>query len=682
MNISLQAISASLLLIALTQGANAQITAPEFLHCDSSILSLCTDDPGVSLPLSNQVYTGEENPLSTSCSVHLTQSESVNVSCGSEVQYEVQLFLFDAGAPVTLQSSTSAIVDTNGNAHLFFDSSMSPDSILRYNGIPYTSGCGSYHRMRWTVVDSCDQVSVCDRLIDLYDCYRDSLDVTQFNILHFPGCNPLRRLYLEDYVIALDDCAQFEDYQFSFYEDIHVPDSLIDACEFGFGVSIPFDLWIADSGLDNDCNGTIEWAERKKVRRLLEIAFTEDGCVHCPFPTASLSGVVKSTNSVGIKNAIVTANSLDTYLFNTDEGGLYHFPEVTIGLEVTVSVEKEDNFRNGISTIDLVLILRHVLGYKLITDPFKLHAADANLSGHVSTLDLIILRKLLLGKINTLPWSESWRFFPEDYIFPIYPPMSGEGYTFTMKNDTADINFIGVKVGDINNTAQSLASLIETRAALKPQVEIWLPLISVERNESLQIPVYINSIDKILGMQFSLMAQDLEFTSITSGQLEVNEDDFYSNKGQLRVSWFDSKPNSINASEPLFFIQAISKVQGKLSNLIEMDSKELSPEIYSGSEEIFTLGLQFHSNEIVSSTSSPNPWKNEVSLQFNLQVSSPYTIVISDVNGRTVYHNQLNGDKGANEIHLRDKDIAGNGLFFYSIESASEKITGKMVKAN
>jgi hypothetical protein len=51
----------------------------------------------------------------------------------------------------------------------------------------------------------------------------------------------------------------------------------------------------------------------------------------------------------------------------------------------------------GVSTFDLVLITRHILGETLLDSPYKLIAADVDNSGYISVSDLIQLRELILS---------------------------------------------------------------------------------------------------------------------------------------------------------------------------------------------------------------------------------------------------------------------------------------------
>ncbi len=99
----------------------------------------------------------------------------------------------------------------------------------------------------------------------------------------------------------------------------------------------------------------------------------------------------------------------------------------------TVTAVKDGASLDGISTYDLVLISRHILGLEALT-PWKVLAADINCNGSVTAFDIVTARKLILGIDTSLPCNK-WRFVAEPVI--------------NTANGTC-LNFRGVKIGEIN----------------------------------------------------------------------------------------------------------------------------------------------------------------------------------------------------------------------------------------
>ncbi|MEL7221850.1 MAG: hypothetical protein AAGJ93_11055, partial [Bacteroidota bacterium] len=174
-------------------------------------------------------------------------------------------------------------------------------------------------------------------------------------------------------------------------------------------------------------------------------------------PGASLAGIIQTPEGTGVPavNVAVSGNIQQTAMTNLD--GEYNLQNLSIDADLSIIPYLNNDPLNGVTTFDLVLIAKHILGVQPLDNPYKMIAADANGSGSVSTLDMIIIRKLILTLQETFTNSESWRFVPEDYVFPNPPnPWQEEFPEFININNLTgeeSINFKAIKVGDVNDSA-------------------------------------------------------------------------------------------------------------------------------------------------------------------------------------------------------------------------------------
>ncbi|MBN8679547.1 MAG: hypothetical protein J0M29_15060 [Chitinophagales bacterium] len=114
---------------------------------------------------------------------------------------------------------------------------------------------------------------------------------------------------------------------------------------------------------------------------------------------------------------------------------------------------------NGVTTYDLALISKHILGLESLDDPLKIIAADVNQDGKVTTFDVVVLRKLILGITSELPNGKSWRFIPANHVFlnpldPFSSPVPEKiiiSHSFPVSCGTYE--FKGIKIGDVNFSA-------------------------------------------------------------------------------------------------------------------------------------------------------------------------------------------------------------------------------------
>ncbi len=121
--------------------------------------------------------------------------------------------------------------------------------------------------------------------------------------------------------------------------------------------------------------------------------------------------------------------------------------------EVTILPENDNNYLNGVSSYDLVLIQKHIDGVNLFDSPYQWIAADANSDHVIDTLDILECKKLILGIYQELPANTSWRFVDKSYVFPSPDPLSApfpESITVNTSNlPPLNPEFIGVKICDV-----------------------------------------------------------------------------------------------------------------------------------------------------------------------------------------------------------------------------------------
>lgn len=121
----------------------------------------------------------------------------------------------------------------------------------------------------------------------------------------------------------------------------------------------------------------------------------------------------------------------------------------------TISVNRTGDDLNGVSTLDLVLIQRHILGVDDLGENCKLLSADANNDSKISAIDLVEIRKLILGIYNELPSAPSWKFFNSKRLDSGSIPTDDNDLKFAKSEfPLSDLSIVGLKIGDVNNSAR------------------------------------------------------------------------------------------------------------------------------------------------------------------------------------------------------------------------------------
>lgn len=665
---------------------NTAFSQIQFLDCTSEPSSLCVENEGVRLPANNKFILGEEDPNATSCSVHLSQKARVEAQCGSSIQYHVELITTE-GSTHVLKPLTEISLDSALEAELTFDTELSPDQLIRSNGVSYTTGCNQYHTVRWIVTDSCNNTITCERLIRLYDCFQPVHSIIDYpQTITFPTGQSY--LVVSDFILDVkDDCSKDEEFRYSFSPESYTPDSLFTICDFpNWAVEHLQDIWIGDKGEDINCDGTIEWNERNIKQEQLILVIIDPGFVDCIFDsTVTISGKITTENNIEISNTHVSLLSdlgiYPTYVTVGDGGYVFEIiPDSTIN----IIPERLDNPKNGVSTLDLVRIQKHLLTKDTLDSPFKFIAADANNSQHVSVIDLVELRKLILGVYTELPNNKSWRFVPENFDFPDpFNPWAGNIAVYAEDStydgsQSAVYNFTGIKIGDVNGTVQVNANSgeIKTRQSYKP-LQISTTDKHFQSGEIMEIQFALDESFVMHGFQFTLASRDLEFLGASSGVIELAEENYALFDDRITFSWFDIEGRALNNNDVVLTIQARAKKSSHLSESLLINSDITEAEAYGMDGEIYLPSLEIN-NDAYGIRVYPNPWKDETNISFELKESGNVLLDILDLNGRVIFQQEKLYPKGEVVIKMNSQQVAGNGLYFYSIKTDGFSQSGKM----
>jgi hypothetical protein len=154
--------------------------------------------------------------------------------------------------------------------------------------------------------------------------------------------------------------------------------------------------------------------------------------------------MIPSDFVIVLKNTI-TNDSTVLPMTTTD----YIFKDVPKGGNYKLYVKKSkdpNDYYNGVSTIDIIMIQRHILGIDPFENVYKSIAADANEDGKVTASDIVLLRQLILGYMNKL--QNSWKIGVKNDINKQYLE-----YT-NLSEDKTNQDFVLIKIGDINGNAR------------------------------------------------------------------------------------------------------------------------------------------------------------------------------------------------------------------------------------
>ena len=377
---------------------------------------------------------------------------------------------------------------------------------------------------------------------------------------------------------------------------------------------------------------------------------------------------------------------------NTGVDGKFSFSNMPTGGKYLISPEKNDDPMNGISTLDLVLIQRHILGLEKLNTPYKLIASDINKDGKITAADLTELRKLILGTTNSFANNKSWRFVDKAYRFADATSAHGEAfpeiYSINNLNSNMVTDFVAIKTGDVNGNAKTsnLDNNVETRTS--KTLALYTADQKIESGKEVIVPVVVTKADAISGMQFTLSfdADVLAVTSIDPAGININDSHLGFSKtadGILTISWNDAKITNLKENQTLFNITFIARNDGKLADVLKVNSEVTVAEAYNVENKVMNVAFNVESRDKSVTgydlkQNTPNPFKEASIIGFDLPGDMPATMTVYDVSGKVIKSVQIQGAKGYNTFEINKSELH-TGILYYTLKAGEFNATKKMV---
>lgn len=414
-------------------------------------------------------------------------------------------------------------------------------------------------------------------------------------------------------------------------------------------------------------------------------------------PFVSLFGNVRRENGDMIQDVTVelfdsTGNMVAGL---TNVGGGYNFGNIASCANYVLRPSRNDNHRNGVSTFDLVLMSKHILGSEYLSSPYQLIAADVNDDGKVSTFDIVETRRLILFIQDEFDDNNSWRFADQDYVFdnPQNPFDENWGEVKLITNITSNLNtgFIGMKIGDLNYSASTNLMGESEQRTLDEALTLVVEDIQFQKGETYEVLVRADRINEVDGFQFTLNydADQMDVLNVRPAALPsfgTGNFNHMKDAGAITMSW-DGKAD-LKENEGLFVLQVKAKTSAsKLCEAMTVNSRYTNAEAYT-SEGKLNLSLLFNCedkpmevyNKFEVYQNVPNPFVDDTKIGFYMPEEAEATITITNVAGQTLARMESRFTQGYQELIMSREGLSNtDGYLFYTIETPFGSVTKKMI---
>jgi len=366
-----------------------------------------------------------------------------------------------------------------------------------------------------------------------------------------------------------------------------------------------------------------------------------------------------------------TTNATGYYIFGSLAPDTY-----TLGASRT-------NNDPGVSVADIIKIRRHLAMLEVFDTPYKLAAADVNNSSSVSVADVIKLRRYLAQLENLV--SGNWKFIDSGYAITdlnwflapqsVVAPLSGA--------DIVDASFIGVRMGDVNNTWSPVKTVKLSNISTK---SIHVGEVQGSTGEIVSLPVMLEGNTEMAGVELHLNydSEQLSFIKAVStlpGELTLND-----TKEAIHIVWEDIEHITASSdNEPLMTLQF--EILPDLTNRTEIEL--VRGEIVNAIGQAYQLDIahgcvargvsSILPEDYHLAQNRPNPFNPATEISFSLPQASDVCLEIYNIVGQRVT-TLVNGhlDAGVHTL-IWDGSQSASGVYFYRLQAGRFDATKKMI---
>ncbi|GEM_PF-2830720 len=435
---------------------------------------------------------------------------------------------------------------------------------------------------------------------------------------------------------------------------------------------VPVELWV-----------TNEYGNQNYCTTYLLLKDSRESCATAGSITPSVSGQVSNAKGMAVEDVTMelSGNSgMPLLQRSTNQLGTYDFGTVE-GDYTSLSAKKEGEIHSGLSTLDVLLIQKHILGVQPLESPYDLIAADVNRDGGIDVLDVQEIRRVLLGNATGFSQSKNWIFLP-DHTFE----RSGEvpDYSELLTIDPASTEqgkyyWTAVKTGDVNHSHKFNG--VENRS-VEEVIEMVVKEVNAGERTTIELAFLLEEEIDLEGVQLSFQFDQayLGFRGFESGEMILKEGNFgfgELSEGKLSMSWSAPSGIKIESGSPLFVLKFHPIKEDRNWSSLQIDRSGLKPEVYTaGYKQPLRPELKIPGKPELSNLIThvyPNPFSTSLSVEIELEQPSEVQLRVVAMSGAVLWTQNKWLEPGSHQVKIDGSRIPSSGMYLFSLSTGENK---------
>jgi hypothetical protein len=444
------------------------------------------------------------------------------------------------------------------------------------------------HKIKWIVSDGCGNETVQEEGFTVGDCKKPTVVCHNGLTVNLMSTG-MANLYAVDFLQYGDDnCTPAGQLQYGVRKS-------------GTGTGFP-----ADTGITLTCDDLLPtntvfvelWVKDKAGNADFceTYVLLQDNMGVCSNSSgmASVAGDLATELQEGVEDAVVELMGMangapsPSQVYSNVTGHFLFSNALPLGADYTVTPTLDLDPTNGVTTYDLVLINRHILGLEPLSTPYKMIAADANKSGSITTFDIVEIRKLILGINTAFPNNDSWRFIDAAQVFtdvqnPFADVLQEDISVAQVQSNMMHNDFVGVKIGDVNDSADPNQLVVSDD---RNNATLLFDLLDQDVTAGEEVTVTLSAAEAQIGFQFTLVMNGLQVIDVVPGSgMSAENFAVFQDLNALTAS--------VNGGAGMFALHLRATQTGRLSQMMALSNRITKSEAYVAMNEKRTVALGY-----------------------------------------------------------------------------------------
>lgn len=378
--------------------------------------------------------------------------------------------------------------------------------------------------------------------------------------------------------------------------------------------------------------------------------------------------ITKDTTYKNGKPVVTTKHDTSWYDITKQDmamDGNYAFKNLEMHKYYEVRAGKDDNRMNGVDIWDYYKLHFHSRGFFKLHDPIDLIAGDVNGDGRINQTDASLIFNAIKDPNAPNGFFESWRFFDEksfdEYRSNWYGAPSPMMKIADLSDRKMDVNFVGVKIGDLNGDADP-DGLKQNGTRSGDLAEVHMSLSNQGLDLKMTLDASYVAGDIIVEMQ---NAAPVGVISKNGAAQVIPMGDH-----RYRILWVHQsglEELTLTLNTP----NEGSEIKFELASIVYTESGE--------SKGVQKTGNTIEKFELTQI--APNPVSDILHIDFFSPSVEQLEMTIFNVNGQILVNKKLGSfDYGQNRVSIDVESLPSGSAYYFRITDHQEVVVGNFIK--